>query len=198
MHISILTLDGFNELDSLIAFSILNRVKHDNWRVSIASPNPIVTSMNGLKIHATATVADLSQADAVIIGSGTKILDATQNDALMSQIQLDGERQLIAAQCSGALILEKLKLLNDLPVCTDLDTKPWVEALGVRVLNQPFFASKNIATAGGCLASSYIAAWLIAKLTNTEQATQAIYYVAPVGEKEAYVTSMLANISPFL
>jgi hypothetical protein len=101
--------------------------------------------MNGLKIHATATVADLSQADAVIIGSGTKILDATQNDALMSQIQLDGERQLIAAQCSGALILEKLKLLNDLPVCTDLDTKPWVEALGVRVLNQPFFASKNIA-----------------------------------------------------
>ena len=38
MHIAILTFQGFNELDSLIALGILNRVKRPDWRVSIASP----------------------------------------------------------------------------------------------------------------------------------------------------------------
>ena len=38
MHVAILTFQGFNELDSLIAFGILNRVKKADWRVSIACP----------------------------------------------------------------------------------------------------------------------------------------------------------------
>ena len=33
MHIAILTFQGFNELDSLIALGILNRVRRDGWRV---------------------------------------------------------------------------------------------------------------------------------------------------------------------
>lgn len=41
MHIAILTFEGFNELDSLIAFGVLNRVKRPGWRVSIASPAAI-------------------------------------------------------------------------------------------------------------------------------------------------------------
>ena len=45
MHIAILTFEGFNELDSLIALGILNRVKKPGWRVSIASPAARVKSM---------------------------------------------------------------------------------------------------------------------------------------------------------
>ncbi len=78
--------------------------------------------------------------------------------------RLDPSRQLIASQCSGALVLAKLGLLDDVPACTDLTTKPWVIAAGVEVLNQPFFAKDNVATAGGCLASHYLAAWIIARL----------------------------------
>lgn len=33
----------------------------------------------------------------------------------------------------------------------------WVEEADVTVLNQPFFARGNLATAGGCLASQYLA-----------------------------------------
>lgn len=61
-------------------------------------------------------------------------------------------------------MLAKLGLLTDIPVCTDLTTKPWVIAAGVEVLNQPFCAKDNIATAGGCLASHYLVAWIIARL----------------------------------
>ena len=40
VHIAILTFDGYNELDSLIALGVLNRVRKPGWRVSIATPSP--------------------------------------------------------------------------------------------------------------------------------------------------------------
>jgi hypothetical protein len=89
-------------------------------------------------------------------------------------------------------------LLDDVPACTDEITKPWVEEAGVAVLNQPFVAKQNVATAGGCLSSQYLAGWFIARLEGVEAARRAIQHVAPVGEKETYVTRAIANISPFL
>ncbi|GBQ21159.1 hypothetical protein AA12717_0791 [Gluconacetobacter sacchari DSM 12717] len=61
-------------------------------------------------------------------------------------------------------MLAKLGLLEDIPACTDLTTAPWVRDAGVTVLEQPFFARSTIATAGGCLAAHYLAAWVIARL----------------------------------
>jgi hypothetical protein len=61
-----------------------------------------------------------------------------------------------------------------------------VEA-GVDVVDRPFAASGNVATAGGCMASQYLAAWVIARLAGMGAAAEALRYVAPVGEKEAYV-----------
>ena len=198
MHIAILTFDGFNELDSLIALGLLNRIKTPGWRVSIASPTLRVRSMNGLVIESQATLQEANEADAVIVGSGALTREVVEDSQLMGQLHLDPTRQLLAAQCSGTLVLAKLGLLEGVPACTDLTTKPWVQAAGVDVLNQAFFARGNVATAGGCLASTYLAAWLIARLQGLEAASNAVHYVAPVGEKQLYVERTLANIQPYL
>lgn len=198
MHIAILTFEGFNELDSLISFGILNRVQKPGWRVSIASSTPKVLSMNGLKIEAQASLEDACGADAVLVGSGRLTRDVVADEALMSRLKLDPARQLLGAQCSGTLILAKLGLLDDVPACTDLITKPWVEEAGVAVLNQPFVAKDNVATAGGCLSSQYLAAWFISRLAGEEAARSALHYVAPVGEKDVYIARAMANISRFL
>jgi transcriptional regulator GlxA family with amidase domain len=198
MHIAILTFEGFNELDSLIAFGILHRVKRPGWRVSIASPATQVRSMNGVLLEAQASLRDASSADAVIVGSGMRTREVVADAELMSQLQLDPGRQLLGAQCSGTLVLARLGLLQGVPACTDLTTRPWVEEAGIAVLNQPFVARGNVATAGGCLASQYLAAWVIARLEGLEAAANALHYVAPVGEKEQYVERMLANVAPFL
>lgn len=198
MHIAILTFDGFNELDSLIALGILNRVKTPGWRVSIASPTPRVCSMNGVVLDAHIGLHEASDADAVLIGSGSKTLAVVEDAALMAQLRLDPARQLLGAQCSGALVLAKLGLLGAVPVCTDLSSKPWVQAAGVEVLNQPFYAQGNVATAGGCLASPYLACWFIARLAGMAAAESAMDYVAPVGEKDDYVARMRRNITPYL
>jgi transcriptional regulator GlxA family with amidase domain len=198
MHIAILTFDGFNELDSFIALGILNRIKRADWRVSIASPTQQVTSMNGLTIERHIAISEVRNADAVIVGSGIKTRDVVADVQLMTELQLDPSRQLLGAQCSGALILAKLGLLTNIPACTDLTTKPWVQEAGIEVLNQPLFANGSIATAGGCIASQYLAAWLIAKTEGLEAAREAIHYVAPVGEKEKYVGMMLDNLKKYL
>ncbi|WP_202370671.1 DJ-1/PfpI family protein [Pseudomonas sp. MWU318] len=198
MHIAILTFEGFNELDSLIALSILNRIPQPGWRVSVASPTDKVRSMNGLVIEAQASLEEACDADAVLVGSGRMTRDVVANAELMSRLQLDPARQLLGAQCSGTLILAKLGLLNEVPACTDLISKPWVEEAGVAVLNRPFVANGNVATAGGCLSSQYLAAWFIARLAGLEAARSALHYVAPVGEKELYITRAMSNISAFL
>ncbi|MDT7756042.1 MAG: hypothetical protein QOH27_1940 [Mycobacterium sp.] len=198
MHIAILTFEGYNELDSLIALGVLNRVKTPGWRVSIASPTPRVRSMNGVVIESMASLEEASAADAVIVGSGMQTREVVSDPTLMARLQLDPSRQLLAGQCSGTLILAKLGLLDGVPACTDLTTKPWVVDAGVEVLNQPFFAKGDIATAGGCLASHYLAAWMIARLEGVDAAESALHYVAPVGEKDEYVARAMRNVTPYL
>ena len=196
MHTVILTFDGFNEIDSFVALGILGRIKRPDWRVSIATPTPRVTSMNGVTIEGQCSLEDARSADAVIVGSGMKTRDIVADPKQLAAIQLDPQKQLVGSQCSGALILAKLGLLNGVPACTDSITKPWVLEAGVEVIEQPFFSRGNLATAGGCLASHYLAAWVIARLESVEAAEAALRYVAPVGEKDDYVSRALSWITP--
>src|SRR5258708_39196809 len=89
-------------------------------------------------------------------------------------------------------------MLADLPAWTDSRTKPWVEEAGVRVLEQPFVAHGNVATAGGCLSSHYLATWVIARLAGWKAAESVLHYVAPVGEKQEYVDRAAEAVRQYL
>ena len=198
MRIAILTFDGFNELDSFIALGLLNRLGAQGWKAEIASPTSHVTSMNGVTVQAQRPLEFANQADAVIFGSGIYTRAIAENSQLLDRLRLDPLRQLIGAQCSGTLLLARLGLLADVPACTDLTTKPWVLEAGVRVVDAPFHARGPVATAGGCLASQYLAAWMMASRAGFDAAAQALHYAAPVGEKDAYVERLLQAVRPFV
>lgn len=134
----------------------------------------------------------------MLIGSGVKTREIAADAELLAQIRLDPGRQLIGAPCSGTLLLAKRGQVGDLPACTDLTTKPWVIEAGVKVLDVPFVAHGIVATAGGCLASLYLATWMIALGASLTATEEAMHYVAPVGEKAAYVARALAIVSPSL
>jgi len=198
MRIAILTFEGFNELDSFIASAMINRVKQPALKALIVCPSERVASMNGVVVQAQAPLSFAREADAVIVGSGIRTREIVRQQELMAELKLDPSRQVIGAQCSGALVLAKLGLLGDLPACTDSMTKPWVEEAGVKVLDQPFVAHGNVATAGGCLSSHYLAAWVIARLAGWKAAESVVHYVAPVGEKSDYVERARAAITRYL
>lgn len=198
MQIAVLTFEGFNELDSFVAAGILNRMKAQGWAAHITSPTEYVTSMNGVTVRRQKELEFTAEADAVLIGSGVLTRQIAADPGLLARIRLDPARQLIGAQCSGTLLLARLGLIGDLPACTDLTTKPWVIEAGVKVIDAPFVAHGNVATAGGCLASQYLAAWVIARGASVRDAEEAMHYVAPVGEKGLYVDQAMSVIAPFV
>ncbi len=198
MRVAIVTFDGFNELDSFIALGLLNRLGDLDWKGEITSPTTHVTSMGGVTVQAQQPLEFANEADAVIFGSGIYTRAIAQNSKLLDRLQLDPIRQLIGAQCSGALLLARLGLLADMPACTDLTTRPWLIEAGVRVEEAPFHARGPVATAGGCLASQYLAAWMMVRGAGVDAAVRALHYAAPVGEKEAYVAKLLDVVRPFV
>jgi len=198
MKVAVLAFDGFNELDSLIAAHIINRVDLPGWSAEITAPSETITSMNGVVIRAQQPLEFANHADAVIIGSGRKTREVVADERTMSRLHLDPQRQLIASQCSGALILIRLGLVQNAPVCTDRKTQEWVEAAGYRVLDAPFHAQGRVATAGGCLASHYLAAWLIWIGAGRDVAIDALSYVLPHGEEAEYTQRALDRVAPFV
>ena len=198
MKVAVVTFDGFNELDSFIALGLANRLGHLGWRAEITSPTAQVTSMNGVTVTAQQPLEFANEADVVLFGSGIHTRAIAADGALLDRLQLDPLRQLIGGQCSGTLLMARLGLLADMPACTDSTTKPWVVEAGVRVLEEPFHARGPIATAGGCLASQYMAAWVMARGAGVAAARAALRYAAPVGDKDGYVDRLMAVITPFL
>ncbi len=198
MKIAIATFDRFNEIDSFVACHILNRVSHPGWKAEIAAPTATVTSMNGVTITAQQPLEFLNEADVVLFGSGRATREIVQDDAIMNRIQLDPKRQLIASQCSGGLMLARLGLLEHIPVCTDQGTRPHLEAVGAKVLDAPFYAEGNIASAGGCLGGQYLATWVIWRLLGKQAVLDALDYVVPVGQESEYTTRAIETVAPYI
>jgi transcriptional regulator GlxA family with amidase domain len=191
MQVAVVTFDGFNELDSFIASALINRCRKDGLEAFITTPAPVVTSMNGVDVTGQRPMEFVTEADVVLIGSGIKARDVAADDRLLSRLALDPSRQMIGSQCSGALVLAHFGLLAGMPACTDMKTRPFVEACGITVLDAPFHAEGNIATAGGCLASQYLATWVITRMLGEDAARDVIGYVAPVGENRETVERAL-------
>jgi transcriptional regulator GlxA family with amidase domain len=190
-EVAIVTLDGFNELDSFGASTIVNRCRKSGLSAWITTPTPTVTSMNGVRLTGQRPLEFVAEADVVLLGSGVRTREFAADEPLLDALRLDPERQLIGSQCSGALLLAKLGLLKTMPACTDVVTRPFLEACDVRVLDAPFHAEGRLATAGGCLASQYLAGWVILRILGEDAVREAFGYVAPVGEEKATVEHVL-------
>ncbi len=189
--VAVLTLPGFNELDSFLALHLLNRA--DDVTAFLAGPSPQAVSMNGVVTGISGTLADAARADAVLVGSGRQTREFAADPAFLASLSLDPTRQLVASQCSGALILAKLGILTGLPVCTDNKTRPWIEALELKVVQETLLVTGNVATAGGCLSAQYLATWLLLRLAGEAETRRALDYVVPVGEAAEYTETLIAR-----
>jgi transcriptional regulator GlxA family with amidase domain len=198
MRIAVITCDGFNEIDSFVSSYILNRVAAPGWKAEITCPTAEVVSRNGVRVAAQQPLEFASDADVVLFGSGTRSLELSRDSAFVSRLRLDPGRQLIGSQCSGALFVHALRLLEGMPVCTDVNTRPLVERAGVRVLDQTFYAKGPLASAGGCLASPYLAAWVIMRALGRAEADAALQYVAPVGEAQRFIAGILDVVERYV
>lgn len=185
MKIAIVTLEGFNEIDSFVALSILNRAKADGVCAEITAPGKTVTSMNGVRVSAQKPMSFVQDADAVLLGSGSHTRDHIDNADILKQLSLDPARQLIGAQCSGVLFLYRLGLLPA-TVTTDTKTRSLLARTDAVIEDRPLVAQGNIVTSGGCLSSGYLAGWFLAKTVGLDKAMAVLETVAPVGQRSQF------------
>lgn len=191
-RVAVLTLPGFNELDSFVALHMLNRA--DGVTAFLAGPQAQVDSLNGVATGVAGTMADVTTADAVLVGSGRRTREFAADPEFLAALRhLEPARQLVGSQCSGALLLAKARLLDGLTVCTDDKTRPWIEELGFAVVEDSLRVDGNIATAGGCLSAQYLATWTMLRLVGEAVTRRALATVVPVGDAAAYADGLVAR-----
>jgi transcriptional regulator GlxA family with amidase domain len=183
--VGIVTLPGFNEIDSFVATRMIDSV--DGLTVELIGPDATAVSMAGVEVFTPGSFDDTERHAAILVGSGNQTFDHLENEALMASMRFGSDNQLVGSQCSGAAILHRLGLVDGVPVCTDRFTAPKLIAAGVDIIEQSFRVDGNIATAGGCLSSAYLAFWVIAELVSADEAATALEKVAPVGEEQALI-----------
>lgn len=198
MKIAILTFDAFNEIDSFVSAALLNRLSARGWRAYITGATEQVVSKNGVVVASQRPLEFAAEADAVVFGSGMKTDEIAEDPAMLARIKVDPMRQMLVGQCSGALIMSALGLFTGEPVSTDLMTAPLLARSGLTVSTHCFHAKGNVATAGGCLASQYIAAWIIGRCLGKEDAASVIRSAAPIGQQEDYARRAIETVAPFL
>src|SRR5690349_2338900 len=98
MDIAVITVDGFNELDSFVVSALLNRAGQNAF---ITTAAPKVKSMWGVEITGQKPLEFANEADAVVIGSGPGTRRFIKEPETLARLRLDPSRQMIASQCSG-------------------------------------------------------------------------------------------------
>jgi transcriptional regulator GlxA family with amidase domain len=192
VHICIVVFDDFTDIDVILVWDLLNRVHIPGWRVSLIGERPFHRSMTGLTLPMHGLLDEANTADAVLFTSGKGTRTKMRDADYLAQFQLDPERQLIGSIDSGALLLAALGLLDGKRATTYPSAKPLLEQYGVRVIEAPFVADGNVATAGGCMAAQYLARWVIERYVGASIADAVITSWQPVGEGLFFSTDVEA------
>lgn len=198
MHISIVAFDGFNEIDTFLTMGILTQMRGDGWRTGLVCATPKIVSANGVTVASQHPLEWANDADVVLFGSGGRMREVANDDKILRRLSLEPERQLIGAQCNGSLMLKNLHVLSSPEVCAEHASMAMLIQAGLKPVAAPLLVHGNIATGGGRLAGSYLAAWIIWRLDSMMAAQHALTRVAPAGEEQAFVAHVLAVVRPFV
>jgi putative intracellular protease/amidase len=182
MKIAIVIFDKFTDLDLWLMWDLLNRVRVEDWEVKILGEKETHISATNIEAKTSGRIEEANEASAVLFISGQGTRERIADENWLAKFDLNTEKQLIGSICSGSLILAKLGLLEGKTATTYPTSKAVLESFGVEVVEKPFVAHGNIATAGGCLAQQYLIHWVIENLADKDWADLVVKAIQPVGE----------------
>lgn len=182
MKIAIVIFDKFTDVDLWLMWDLLNRVRVADWSVKILGAKDSHISATGISVSAHGRIEEANKAEAVLFVSGQGTRDRIADENWLNKFNLNPEKQFIGSICSGALILARLGLLQNKTATTYPTTKTLLESFGVEVIEKPFIANGNVATAGGCLAQQYLIGWVVENLADKDWRDLILKSIQPVGE----------------
>lgn len=182
MRIDLVAFEDFTDIDVVLPWDLLHRVREPGWEIRIVGTEPAHTSSTGLPLPTHGSVDELATADVVLFASGMGTRRLIKDPEYLARLRLDPARQLIGSMCSGALVLAALGLLDGVEATTYPTAAAELAAYGVHVVERSFVANGNVATAAGCLSAQELCGWVVERHLGVDRRNAMLLGIQPVGQ----------------
>ncbi|MBE0379795.1 DJ-1/PfpI family protein [Pseudoalteromonas prydzensis] len=177
MNIGIYIYDDAEVLDfsgPFEVFSTAKRLANNDWQVSlIAESNTPVMARGGFSVNPHYSFADHPQIDLLIVVGGVHSHELEKPNVINWIRETAASATKVASVCTGAFLLAKAGLLDDLTVTThwedQSDLADMFPALTV-ISNKRWLSQGKFTTSGGISAGIDMSLQLVAELISPEHA----------------------------
>lgn len=178
MRAQILVYDGFDELDAVAPFETLRAA---GWPVELVTLDGAeeVSAARGLQVRTAGRRLNAADRPDLLVVPGGGWLDRSprgawaeaQRGAVPAALrEIHAAGTVIAAVCTGGMLLAAAGLLRDRPAVTHHSALQDLQGAGARVVRARVVDDGEIITAGGVTSGLDLALWLIERFDGPEAA----------------------------
>lgn len=174
MIIAALLYEGFTMLDVVGPVEVLSMLPDVEVKVVARDAGVVWPDNNAMPFLAPFSLADVTQADILLIPGGPGCLAAAQDAVLLAWVQeIHAGAAWTCSVCTGSLILGAAGLLTGAPATTHWSTLPVLETYGAQPVTERWVRHGSIITAAGVSAGIDMALVLACELAGERVARAA-------------------------
>jgi putative intracellular protease/amidase len=150
MRIVFPVFEGLTALDAVGPYEVLRMLPDADVVFAAAEPGPVTDGAGMLTLTATAALADVTEADVLVVPGGPGARANVGNQALLEWIRRVGATAgWTTSVCTGSLLLGAAGLLNGLRATTHWSATDLLEAYGAQYTEQRVVEQGRVITAAG-------------------------------------------------
>ncbi|WUH95004.1 DJ-1/PfpI family protein [Streptomyces sp. NBC_00433] len=166
--------EGLTALDAVGPYEVLRMLPDADVVFAAAEPGPVTDGAGHLTLTAPAALADVTEADVLVVPGGPGARANVGNEALLDWIRrIDATTTWTTSVCTGSLLLGAAGLLKDLRATSHWSAVGLLESYGATYTEQRVVEQGRIITAAG-VSSGIDMALRLAELTAGPVVAQAL------------------------
>lgn len=180
MKMQIVIFNGFDELDAIAPFEVLQNAAAAGADVQVElitlDGSKDIVAAHGLHIQPDARLDFENQPDLLIVPGGGWITrsqqgawaEAQRGELPAALARLHQEGTIIAAVCTGSMLVAKAGLIQDRPATTHHGALGELRACGTKVSNARVVDDGDLITAGGVTSGLDLALWVVERFFGAQ------------------------------
>lgn len=171
MKITIFLYDGMTALDAIGPYEVLSRLPGASVTFVAQQEGLVTTDTGFLRLSADCSIAQVSNADIMLIPGGKGSRQVLTQPAVINWVQdIHATTRFTTSVCTGSLVLGAAGLLQGLKATTYWSVLDMLEKFGAEPCAERFVEQGKIITAAGVSAGIDMALWLVGEIGGTELA----------------------------
>jgi transcriptional regulator GlxA family with amidase domain len=180
MRVQIVIFNGFDELDAIAPFEVLQNAAAAGADVQVElvtlDGSEHVVAAHGLHVQPDKRLAFENRPDLLIVTGGGWInrspqgawAEAQRGELPAAIARLHQEGTTIAAVCTGSMLVAKAGLIQDRPATTHHGALEELRACGTKVIDARVVDDGDLITAGGVTSGLDLALWMVERFFGAQ------------------------------